>query len=317
MLGYLRKVGNPWRAEILKDRRSYPRPEGGEIARGVLTWREAHRILVEIEETQDSTRCLVAAVGLGDGDPDGGRKIRRKRGPKDTSSVVAAVVKAVNAAMGNGSNEDAEEEDEEDEEQEEEDEASVAAVPPGEKKVCFAWRDEGKCSRGKECRFAHGEEKPKAKVAPKIAAVPPAQSKSKSPSKELCLKFIAGRCSLGDKCKYSHAAKKLKAVVAAVASANSQADEGGQQQSQQAGAALARIRPPSVHAVFPAGHSSMIASVASNVTEVVGELQSLADLPKDVWELVKEPPSGYQFRTHAYTPGVTWDTLLDGGAAFS
>jgi hypothetical protein len=61
----------------------------------------------------------------------------------------------------------------------------------------------------------------------------------------------------------------------------------------------------------------MIASVASKVTEVVGELRSLSDLPKDVWELVKEPPPGYHFRTHAYTPGVTWDTLLDGGAAFS
>ena len=61
----------------------------------------------------------------------------------------------------------------------------------------------------------------------------------------------------------------------------------------------------------------MIASVASKVTDVVGELQSLADLPKDVWELVTEPPAGFQFRKHAYTPGVTWDTVLDGGAAFS
>ena len=85
--------------------------------------------------------------------------------------MVAAVVKAVNAAMGNGSNEDVEEEDEEGDDQEEDEEAAVAAVPPGEKKICFTRRDEGKCSRGKDCRFAHGEEKPRAKAASKIAAV--------------------------------------------------------------------------------------------------------------------------------------------------
>ena len=69
--------------------------------------------------------------------------------------------------------------------------------------------------------------------------------------------------------------------------------------------------------MFPAGQPSIIASVASKVPGVVGELRSLADLPKDVWERVQEPPPGYHFRTHAYTPGATWDTLLDGGAAFS
>ena len=58
LLGHLRKVGNPWRSKNLKDRRNYSRPEGGETVRSARTWREAHRVLVELEETQDSTRAF-------------------------------------------------------------------------------------------------------------------------------------------------------------------------------------------------------------------------------------------------------------------
>ena len=73
-------------------------------------------------------------------------------------------------------------------------------------------------------------------------------------------------------------------------------------------------------AVFPIGQTAVIANVSSSVSSkepTTGALRTLADLPANVWELVKEPPPGYHFRTHAFTPGVTWDTLLDGGAAFS
>ena len=83
---------------------------------------------------------------------------------------------------------------------------------------------------------------------------------------------------------------------------------------------LAWIRPPGVHAVFPLGQVAVIANVSpagSQKEPLAGTLTRLSELPSDVWELVAEPPPGYHYRTHAFTPGVTWDTLLDGGAAFS
>eukprot|EP00969_Alexandrium_andersonii_P178078 7874153-Alexandrium_andersonii.AAC.1 len=53
--------------EILKDRRPYRLPGGGEETRQVRSWREAHQVLVELEQLGESTRALVA--GLTDGPP--------------------------------------------------------------------------------------------------------------------------------------------------------------------------------------------------------------------------------------------------------
>ena len=51
--------------------------------RGVLTWREAHRILVKLEEADSSSRALVGAVGTADGGGGGGgRRGRGKKGAK-------------------------------------------------------------------------------------------------------------------------------------------------------------------------------------------------------------------------------------------
>eukprot|EP00969_Alexandrium_andersonii_P074049 3265597-Alexandrium_andersonii.AAC.1 len=43
LLGYLKRVGNTSRMEILKDRRPYRLPGGGEETRQVRSWREAHQ----------------------------------------------------------------------------------------------------------------------------------------------------------------------------------------------------------------------------------------------------------------------------------
>jgi hypothetical protein len=67
LLGYLRKIGIDYRREILKDRRLYSAPAGGpEVMRCAQTWREAHRILLEIEAISAGTKALVAAVGMHD-----------------------------------------------------------------------------------------------------------------------------------------------------------------------------------------------------------------------------------------------------------
>ena len=67
LLGYLRKVGSDYRREILKDRRLYAFPTGGpEEMRNPQTWREAHRVLLEIESVSAGTKALVAAVGMAD-----------------------------------------------------------------------------------------------------------------------------------------------------------------------------------------------------------------------------------------------------------
>ena len=50
LLGYLGLIPPNHRPDVLKDRRSYPNADGTmSVARGVETWREAHRVLVKLE----------------------------------------------------------------------------------------------------------------------------------------------------------------------------------------------------------------------------------------------------------------------------
>ena len=50
LLAYLKRCGPAARTEVLKDRRPYPTVGGGEETRQVRTWREAHRVVVELEQ---------------------------------------------------------------------------------------------------------------------------------------------------------------------------------------------------------------------------------------------------------------------------
>eukprot|EP00974_Lingulodinium_polyedra_P014501 1404028-Lingulodinium_polyedra.AAC.1 len=63
LLGYLALIPPLHRGDVLKDRRTYVRPDGQPEVRGVETWREAHRVLLKLEEADLSAKALVGAVG--------------------------------------------------------------------------------------------------------------------------------------------------------------------------------------------------------------------------------------------------------------
>ena len=70
----------------------------------------------------------------------------------------------------------------------------------GEKKgICFAFRDNGKCDKGKSCPYAHDR-----------SPSPPGKNKdtgATSPRGILpCKYFAAGSCKFGDKCTFKHTA---------------------------------------------------------------------------------------------------------------
>jgi len=60
LLAYLEKIGPKYRNDILKDKRIW----GSSCdARAVDTWREAHRILIEVEALEEGGRSFHAAIG--------------------------------------------------------------------------------------------------------------------------------------------------------------------------------------------------------------------------------------------------------------
>ena len=126
LLGYLKRVGGSLHQEILKDRRSYSIPIGGEEMRQVKTWREAHRILVELEQVSDDNKALIAAID-GEGGSGGGKGHKNKK--KDDTDTDQDVIGGVN-----------------------------------EKGLCFQMRDKGKCER-EGCTFDHDPKKIKAAQA--------------------------------------------------------------------------------------------------------------------------------------------------------
>ena len=65
-LGYLRRVGNQWRSDILKYRICDLVPDtGAPCFRGCKTWKEAHKALIEMEQAGDGSRALTAAFNSG------------------------------------------------------------------------------------------------------------------------------------------------------------------------------------------------------------------------------------------------------------
>ena len=99
-LGYLRRVGNPWRAEIMKWRGEFPSATGGMTIRGPQTWREAHQVLIELERLSTESKAIVASISPSASaeDPAGGlsaaakRRARRQALQADPTSTTPAGV---------------------------------------------------------------------------------------------------------------------------------------------------------------------------------------------------------------------------------
>ncbi len=169
-------------------------------------------------------------------------------------------------------------------------------------------------------------------------------------AKELCLRFMKGECAKSAaNCRFSHAAKRINALVAAVGTAQ---QKGYVVTSSQAKDRVAppglRHTPPAVQAAAQLNALAPVYSPAANALTWVrpecsvifgsdiaqqstpqvafvdvaasssnSAIRSLDDLPKDIWEFVPEPPSGYHYRTLTQVGVEEVETLLDGGSVFS
>jgi len=89
LLGYLRKVGAQYRTDILKDKRLYPNPGGPDEMRAARTWREAHRILLEMESISAGSKVLVAALDAPDGNATGRPKRPKSKKAEGTPKINA------------------------------------------------------------------------------------------------------------------------------------------------------------------------------------------------------------------------------------
>ena len=255
LLGYLKRVG-AYRTEILKDRRPYRQANGvGEEVRQVKTWREAHSVLVEIEQLGESSRALVGGTFCDEGADRPGRGKRRRGKPVGGESGQQA-----QAGQQPG--------------------GVIGAVTPDHlKKVCWDLRDKGKCERP-NCTFDHderrikearlakdkGKDKGKGKDAwsqsshnawnsggAEQGRGKGGKSKGKDgkgdrgdkggkgkegavqKSSELCRLHLAGSCRFGADCKFQHSDKAINALSRAIASYQGAppAGAGAQQQWQQ------------------------------------------------------------------------------------
>jgi len=57
------------------------------------------------------------------------------------------------------------------------------------RKECFDWRDNGSCSHGDRCKFSHGENDSRL---------------ASNPADEICRNFQRGRCKFGEECRRKH-----------------------------------------------------------------------------------------------------------------
>ncbi|HIL58476.1 MAG TPA: zinc finger CCCH domain-containing protein, partial [Rhodothermales bacterium] len=233
LLGYLRKVGNANRMEILRDRRGYVKADKTEEIRTVDNWREAHRILVEFEACQAGNRALVGAVGMLGG-ADASAETPEEKAQQDRAALersaahlgtTAAALIAATGAWPASPN------------------SAVAAVPFAQR-PCFEARDTGACTRTM-CSFSHDAAILDAARKDKAArpqgnggrgggkggggrgAPRTDPKKARAKGEELCLNFAQGSCKRGDGCRFSHAAARVDSlragVVAHVAATQAQA----------------------------------------------------------------------------------------------
>ena len=125
LLGYLRKVGEAHRAEILKDRRLYPTADGsGEEMRAARSWMEAHHLLLEIESVSAGTKALINASFSSSPSGQAGRDASKK-----LTNAEKKAKKRASAALKAGA-------------------PFVNALIDPSKPVCFIARDQGTCTAG-------------------------------------------------------------------------------------------------------------------------------------------------------------------------
>ena len=68
MLAYLGQISHSHRPDVFKDRRNYPLSDGGwSLPRPIETWREAHRVLVKLEEAETGSKSLCGPGRAGRG----------------------------------------------------------------------------------------------------------------------------------------------------------------------------------------------------------------------------------------------------------
>jgi len=76
--------------------------------------------------------------------------------------------------------------------------------------VCFHWQ-QGRCTYGSNCRFAHGDGQAAATAAKKDQASRQprerAAAKQAAPQDDVCVHWQQGRCKYGSNCRFSHADK--------------------------------------------------------------------------------------------------------------
>ena len=72
-----------------------------------------------------------------------------------------------------------------------------------DKKICFEWRDNGKCSKGKDCPYSHSQGKTFKKKT-KGGEKGSGEKGKEGQKKRICSFFQQGSCKLGHDCTYSH-----------------------------------------------------------------------------------------------------------------
>ncbi|CAK0835569.1 unnamed protein product [Prorocentrum cordatum] len=333
LLSYLALIPPSHRAEVLKDRRVYQRSGAQPEVRGVETWREAHRVLLKLEEAESSAKALVAAVGSDFAPSPGGGGGRRRRGGGGGDQEPPEV-----GAVG----------------------GSGGAGAEGAVKVCFQMRDSGTCARGDACRFSHDRAAiAESRRTKKDAAGPKGKGADGKKGKgsddggkgglksQLCLQFLRGACSKSEKdCKFSHSGKAAQKVVAAVyagaaaakapppslGSAGSPGSgQGAAPAAEEAARPAASGAAPKVQAaaggklewvrpcggVFGPSYDLPQVSVVRGSPSPEGALKDLDQIPASAWTQVQEPDDGYHYLCHTHVYGLSIRTLLDGGAVFS
>ena len=329
LLAYLKRCGPAARTEVLKDRRAYPRVGGGEEVRQVKTWREAHRIVVELEQLMEGSRALLAAVNAPEMQEVAAFEGKgRLKGAGKGKAPAGSGKGETRPRDGSGGPPRRRAPD-------------VAMLPEHLKQVCYQMRDQGK--RGREgCKFDH--DKRRVEEAKKLmgrTGVVRDASRSPGPSSrgsskgtgrktEVCQQFLRGSCRYGDTCKFSHSAKvigRLSKALAAFAGLGA-AEEAGASPAAAPQVAAVRggderpavqwtRRAPSGAPVYGPlwegpgkGEAPDIAATMSGPRDA-RTLRSLQELPAEAWTRVRKPEPGYNYRTLLYCLGQPHEGAFD------
>ena len=120
LLSCLDKIGTRYRGDVLKDKRAW---DSTGAPRCVDTWREAHRILIELESLEEGTRSFHAAIGPASQEVGGGRSRANGHGRNGghwDGTMMAPTIRRAADALG----------------------------------ICFRKRDQGDCDRA-DCPYNH------------------------------------------------------------------------------------------------------------------------------------------------------------------